>query len=128
MNADGTPVMLPSGQADGHLFNGLLDTGASATCISARVISNVELSPTGRVEMLGATGKSLVNEYFFGVGFQIAEMSQPTGQTSAEWEVIPVRGTFFEGAGSSFDVLIGRDILCRGVFTLAFNGHGTLSR
>lgn len=78
--------------------------------------------------MLGSTGRKLVNEYFFGIGFMIAQASQASGQISSQWELLPVRGSFFEGSGSGFDVLIGRDVLCQGVFTMSFDGHMTLSR
>ena len=128
INSDGSPANLSDRQEDMHIFNGLLDTGASVTCISATVVSNVDLNPTGKVEMLGSTGKRLVNEYFFGIGFMIAQAQQPTGQISSQWELIPIRGSFFEGSGSGFDVLIGRDILCQGVFTMSFDGHIALSR
>ena len=37
-------------------------------------------------------------------------------------------GSFFDGSGSGFDVLIGRDILCQGVFNMSFDGHVTFSR
>jgi len=69
-----------------------------------------------------------VNEYFFGLGFVVGEVPQTTGFVSSQVEWTPVRGSFFEGSGSGFDVLIGRDILCQGVFTMSFDGHVTFSR
>lgn len=128
VNADGSPTQIVGDQNDMHVFNGLLDTGASRTCISARVVSNVALVPTGKIQILGVTGTKLVNEYRFGIGFLIAQAPQPAGEITSQWEMMPIHGSFFDGSGSGFDVLIGRDILCQGVFTMSFDGHVTFSR
>jgi hypothetical protein len=41
---------------------------------------------------------------------------------------IPVMGTeFVPPPGTAFDILLGRDILCRGVFSMSFDGHGVFS-
>lgn len=56
VNADGSPTQIVGHQNDMHVFNGLLDTGASRTCISARVVSNVALVPTGKIQIFGVTG------------------------------------------------------------------------
>ena len=58
----------------------------------------------------------------------VGEVPQATGFMSSQVEWTPVRGSFFDGSGSGFDVLIGRDILCQGVFTMSFDGHVTFSR
>jgi len=41
------------------MFEGLFDTGASTTCISARVVNDVALNPTGRIEMMAQQGEKL---------------------------------------------------------------------
>jgi hypothetical protein len=128
LNPDGSAVLPDGGQVGPHMFEGLFDTGASTTCISARVVNDVALNPTGIIEMMGTTGRKTVNEYFFGLGFVVGEVPQTTGFVSSQVEWTPVRGSFFEGSGSGFDVLIGRDILCQGVFTMSFDGHVTFSR
>lgn len=128
VSPDGSLVPPDDGQGDVHMFEGLFDTGASTTCISARVINDVGLNPTGKTDMVGATGRKTVNEYFFGLGFVVGEAPQATGFMSSKVEWTPVRGSFFDGSGSGFDVLIGRDILCQGVFTMSFDGHVTFSR
>jgi hypothetical protein len=41
---------------------------------------------------------------------------------------IPVIGVeFMPQPGSGFDMLLGRDILCRGVFSMSFDGHAIFS-
>ena len=128
LNPDGSLVPPDDEHGEHQMFEGLFDTGASTTCISARVVNDVALNPTGKIQMMGVTGQKTVNEYFFGLGFVVGEVPQATGFMSSQVEWTPVRGSFFDGAGSGFDVLIGRDILCQGVFTMSFDGHVTFSR
>ena len=70
--------------------------------------------------MVGATGKKPVNSYL--VDFELA-----FGNMSAHMGDLVV----FEFGGlqnrSPFDVLIGRDVLFKGVLTTAFSNHFTFS-
>jgi len=100
-------------------FPALLDTGASTTCISLHVSQTVGLQPMGMRPMISATQTVPVPVYLvdlvlpFGAagfilsGAQVMEFS-PTG-------------------GSPFQMLIGRDIICRGILTLSFDGHFTFA-
>ena len=49
----GTLEQRPEGQA--RVFSGLVDTGADVTCISDKVSTVLDLQPTGKVQMVGAT-------------------------------------------------------------------------
>ena len=96
-------------------FPALLDTGASMTCISPHVAQTVGLRPMGLRPMVSATQTVPVPVYLvalvlpFGTagfilsGTQVVEFA-PTG-------------------GSPFQMLIGRDIICRGILSLSFDGH-----
>lgn len=128
VNADGSPTQIVGDQNDMHVFNGLLDTGASRTCMSVREVSNVSLVLTGKIQILRVTGTKLINEYRFGIGFLIAKAPQPTAEITSQWEMMPIHGSFFDGSGSGFDVLIGRDFLCQGIITMSFDDHVTFSR
>jgi len=44
-------------------FQALIDTGASSTCVSEKVISECNLEATGIVPMAGATGAAEVDKY-----------------------------------------------------------------
>src|SRR6056300_1250792 len=55
LNPDGTPISVVGGEQNLNLFDALLDTGATSTCISERVVMDVGLVPTGKTIMTGAT-------------------------------------------------------------------------
>jgi hypothetical protein len=86
----------------------LIDTGAEQTCIAPSVAAAAELGPIAMQRMRSATHAVDVNVYLVDLlirlesyvsypGVQVAEFPQPV-------------------AGSSFEAILGRDILCRGSF------------
>ena len=108
-------------------FMALIDTGASHTSISPKVVEKVGLSCISMIPMVSATDSGgtlspvyIVDLYiYFGPdsrtifrGIQVTEFS---GSNSTK------------DSDSTFDILLGRDILCKGVFTLSFDGHFTFS-
>ena len=100
------------------MFSGLVDTGADATCISGKVTSFLGLQPTGKMQVVGATGTAVANQYLVDLLLQFG--SQHIG--------IPDHQVTAFGSGSPFfDVLIGRDIICKGVLTVDFAGRFTFS-
>jgi len=109
----------PSPTAQVTTFPALIDTGASATCISPNVAQTVGLQPIGMRSMTSATHSVPVNVY-------LTDLLLPFGQAG-----YLVSGTqameFAPTGGSPFQILLGRDILCRGTFTLSFDGHFTFS-
>jgi hypothetical protein len=109
------------------MFAALLDTGASVTCISTKVIQTLGLQPSGKTTMSGSTGQNTVDQYTFIVGFLFGAQQNPTGTVSGEMNIHLVQGCEFMSHGFGFDVLIGRDILCKGTFSLSFDGHYLLS-
>jgi hypothetical protein len=108
------------------LYSALIDTGASCTCITPKVVDDVGLAPIGKRTVSGVHGKKVVHQYRFQAALFFPGPAPTTGLTSAGPMVIPVLGVEFESSGA-FDILLGRDILCRGVLTISFDGHGTLS-
>ena len=117
-------LFLPGGtleqQSEGEasVFSGLVDTVADVTCISDKVSTVLDLQPTGRVQMVGATGAGDVNQYLVDLLLQFG--TQHIG--------IPDHRAASFGSGSpNYDVLIGRDIICKGVFTMDFAGRFTFS-
>ncbi len=64
------------------------------------------------------------NIYDVHVGISSGEKRNPDGTVTGQLEVIPnIRALEFEAGDSSFQALIGRDILQRGVLNLSFDGH-----
>ncbi len=108
-------------------FMALIDTGASHTAITSKVINQLNLNPIGKQPVGGVHGMQPTNLYSFQVGIPF-----PTGPVTAGGLVnanvvaFPVSGTEFI-SGGNFDVLLGRDVICQGVFTLSFDGHAILS-
>lgn len=110
-----------------HLYDALIDTGATTTCISQKVVTDLDLNPIGKTQMTGATGVSPVNQYAFGVGFLLQAPQAPAGTVGGNLLVREVQGCLFNKGSATFDVLLGRDIICSGAFHLSNDGHFTLS-
>ena len=121
---DGTPLAPPT---DIMFFNALVDTGASCTCVSAKAASQANLKPIGKAPMAGATGSVAKNKYGFAVGFMINARQDASGAIGGDLMARTVNGMEFDNHGGSFDVLLGRDIICQGVLTMTPDGHFTLS-
>jgi len=64
--------------------------------------------------------------YQFSVGFVIGARQGPSGTVSGQLSWMPVNGTEFNNTNCGFDVLLGRDIICRGSFSMTFDGHFSL--
>jgi Aspartyl protease len=109
------------------VFMALADTGASATCISSHVAQTVGLQPSGKTTMSGSTGQNTVDQYTFLLGFMLGATQDPSGHISGSLHTSLVQGCEFTNHGFGFDVLLGRDVLCKGSFSLSFDGHFILS-
>jgi hypothetical protein len=105
------------------MFGALVDTGASVTCISRNVVQALNLQPSGKTSMSGSTGQNTVDQFTFAVAFLFGAQQTPTGAISGQLSMHLVQGCEFMSHGFGFDVLIGRDILCKGILTLSFDGH-----
>jgi len=100
-------------------FVALIDTGATVTCISPHVVQTVGLQPIGLRPMVSATQSIPVNVY-------LVDLLLTFGNTGHG--ILSTQVMDFVGDGASpFQILVGRDLLCRGTFTLSFDGHFTFS-
>jgi hypothetical protein len=111
------------------LYMALIDTGASSTCISQKVINDLSLSPIGKVQAGHAQDIGPANQYQFQVVFAFP-VGAPTPAGVTQTQLMPMLVTgieFIPQPGSAYDVLLGRDILCRGVFSMSFDGHASFS-
>lgn len=102
-------------------FPALLDTGASHTCISPKVAGDVGLLPTGMLQMASATHVNVtVNTYLIDVGSVIGG--------AIWWDFTNLLDLEFQpSAGSAYEMLIGRDVICQGALAVSFDGHYTFS-
>jgi hypothetical protein len=92
-----------------NTYSALIDTGTSNTIISPRTATALGLQSIGRIPIAGVGGTVAGKAYLFMVGLQDPQ----SGQIHAWW---PIYGP---GISTNYDVLIGRDILCRGVLVMA---------
>ena len=97
----------------------LLDTGASGTCISPSVAQAVGLQPVGKRNMSSATHTVPMN--LFLVDFLV-----PFGNHAHAVRSMQVM-EFAIDSGSPYQILLGRDIICRGSLSMSFDGHYTFS-
>lgn len=97
------------------IFNALIDTGATRTCISQQVVQAVRLHPSGQLSMASASHVQDVNAY-------IVDFVIPFGNF-----IHHVSGlTVMEFLGNNnYQILIGRDILIMGALQLSFDSHFT---
>lgn len=98
-------------------FPALIDTGASATCISPNVAQTVGLQPIGKRPMVSATHAVPVNIY-------LVDLILPFGAAGFVVSGAQVM-EFVPLGGSPFQILVGRDLICRGTLTMSFDGHFT---
>jgi hypothetical protein len=96
-------------------FPALLDTGASVTCVSPNVAQTVGLQPMGVRQMVSATHMVPVPVY-------LVDLVLPFGAAGFILSGAQVV-EFSPSGGSAFQILVGRDIICRGVLTMSFDGH-----
>lgn len=94
-------------------FNGLWDTGASASVITNRVAQALGLTPTGMSKVSHAQGTSIVNTYIVNIilpnGIQVCNLKVSEGN-------LP----------KGIDMLIGMDVISLGDFVITHRNGGTV--
>ena len=102
----------------GAPVSGLMDTGADRTCISPNLAQSLNLPPIGKIPVSGATGASTMNQYMIDLLLQFGQHSLLISNHTV---------TEFTAQSPIYDMLIGRDIICQGVFTMDFSGRFSFS-
>ena len=65
---------------------------------------------------------------FFSVGFPVGFQQAPTGLVSGMMSIFPdISGLEFQPAGAVYDILLGMDIIMKGVLTVDFSRHWSFS-
>ena len=95
----------------------LIDTGAEQTCIAPSVAAAAEIQPIGMQPMRSATHVVDTKVYLVDLLIRLDSFVRYPGVQVAEFPQPP--------KGSSFEAILGRDVLCKGSFFMA-NGIYTL--
>ena len=97
-------------------FQALIDTGAEETCISrtAAACLGIRDNPIGLRSVVSPSGRARLNVYEVHLVFFIA----PTFTQMLEMEVVETKTDSHD-----WDVLLGRDVLSRAMFTMDFGGR-----
>jgi len=120
-------------QSSVHATVALVDTGASITSVTASFAQQVALPLIGKRPTGTAGGVVAANVYLADVTIPFtASPSGPAAQPLSSMNVaavtIPdISVLEFQYSSPHFQMLLGRDILCRGVFTISFDNHFTFS-
>jgi hypothetical protein len=107
-------------------YNALIDTGASCSCVSAKVINAEGLVPSGKQQVGGVHGNQHTNAYRFQLMIPFVQAQGVSGAVTANIVGFNINGIEFIPP-PNIDVLLGRDVLCTGAFSMSFDGHATLS-
>jgi hypothetical protein len=100
-----------------NTFQALVDTGATTTCISSAIAKALNLTPAGLRPMGSATHQAvLTNTYLVDLGL-------PLGTPQILWLGAFLVFEFGAPQNSPYQMLLGRDILCKGNLTATFDGH-----
>jgi hypothetical protein len=111
----------------------LIDTGASITSITAQLAAQAGLPLIGKRQLGTAGGTVNANVYVADVAIPFSAMPPGTPGSQVQLQnlqMFMLESTLlleFNCASPHFNMLLGRDIICRGIFSLGFDNRYTLS-
>src|ERR1700742_1641014 len=86
-------------------YNALVDTGASCSCVSAKVIKAEGLVPSGKQSVGGVHGNQSTNAYRFQIVFPFPQAQNVGGAVTANVMAFNINGIEFTPM-PAFDVLL----------------------
>lgn len=95
-------------------FHALIDSGATVTCITSALAQGAGLRPVGKAPVSGSTGASPMNTYLVDFLLHFGNVSYVVSNMT----VIE-----FSGGPSQYAGLLGRDIICKGLFAIHWDGR-----
>jgi Aspartyl protease len=112
-------------------YAALVDTGASCTCISKKVISDCELMSHSKITMISASGNVEANAFMFQIGIPLVPpgtTAGPSGQVFGQVNIFgnPIQGMELLNPTGRFDILLGMDILSNCSLKIEFDRHYSL--
>lgn len=100
-----------NGGDKGTLCRAIWDTGATGSMIAANVAEKLKLKPCGETRIFGVHGSQKAKVYTVDVVFPRAKVKLPGIRVSEADD------------GGGFDILVGMDIIGRGMFGIYGNGE-----
>ena len=105
-------------------YYALIDTGAESTCISERVVKDLDLKHYGQTRITTPSGTETSPIFNVSFGFVL--------HSSLNQDLVAMKNAFLQVIKAflpqkEYDVLLGRDILCKGCFYMSNNGHFSFS-
>lgn len=103
-----------------RIFSALIDTGATTSCISAPVVAALGIAPAGMRPMSSTTHTSVAtNTYLVDFALILPGINW--------WFPNLLAYEYAPPPNCGHQILLGRDILCQGAFTLHRDGHFSFS-
>jgi predicted aspartyl protease len=99
------------GKGKGVICRAIWDTGATGSMIAASVAEKLDLKPCGETRIFGVHGSQKAKVYTVDVVFPQADVILPEIRVSEA------------DSGGGFDLLVGMDIIGRGMFGIYGNGE-----
>ncbi len=115
IGVSGPGKIIPSTNLSATFFNALVDTGASVTCICPAIAKSLNLHPIGKRPMVSALTAAPSNVY-------LVDLLLNFGNSAFIISTIQVM-EFNVQQGAPFQMLMGRDIIGRGILTLSSDNH-----
>ncbi len=112
------PQSLQRSESSVFFANALFDTGASHTCISKQLAEKADLPATGYKLIASASDLSPATNYFADLALPFGDHSHPA---TMRYLIRDIEVTEFRLPHERFDILLGRDVLGRGLFQMS--GH-----
>jgi hypothetical protein len=81
------PQGSPAAPTNANLYNALLDTGASCSCVSDKVIKTELLVPSGKQQVGGVNGSQSTNAYRFQIAVPFVQGQNAAGSFNANFMV-----------------------------------------
>jgi hypothetical protein len=106
----------------------LIDTGATLTCITSNIAQQAGLPLIGKRPMGTAGGVVPTNVYLADVVIPLSAITAPAQPQLAPGITIEsIEVMEFQCASPHYQALMGRDIICRGILHIGFDGRVTFS-
>jgi len=115
-----------------HAAQALVDTGASITSVTPQLAQTVGLPLIGKRQLGTAGGIVAANVYLadIAIPFGALPAGAPGQVMTANLTAVTIPNVTvmeFQSASPYFNMLLGRDIICTGMFTIGFDGRFTFS-